>query len=180
MSPKPKRQNIFLAGMMGVGKSSVGELVAARLDYRFLDTDAIIETVEGRTIVEIFAEDGEAYFRRLEADVLQQICESEMQVVATGGGMLIEARNLSLAESSGLVVLLTAAMPQLVNRLKGNDQRPLLTGGALEEQLVRLQRLREGAMGEILHRVDTTDLTTSEVAETVARMYEEWLLETAL
>ena len=84
------RRNVILVGFMGAGKSTVGRLLARRLGRCFVETDAMITAREGRSIPEIFADRGEAYFRTLEAEVLEALADKEGHVVATGGGFSCE------------------------------------------------------------------------------------------
>ncbi|MEY4804201.1 MAG: hypothetical protein RL331_720 [Bacteroidota bacterium] len=118
-------QTIFLIGMMGSGKSTLGALLAASLERPFLDTDAAIEKKEGRTIQQIFEQEGEVYFRECEQQLLQEL-PVEACVVACGGGLPCFYSNIELLKSKGIVVYLEAAAEQLFERIKGDDLRPKL------------------------------------------------------
>ena len=85
--------NVFLIGMMGAGKTTVGGLLASELGYGFCDTDALIEQIAGKTINEIFAEDGEETFRQLETQVLSELSAYQQLIVATGGGIVLKPQN---------------------------------------------------------------------------------------
>jgi shikimate kinase len=117
--------NLFLIGMMGAGKSTVGKLLAEQLGYRFFDTDAIIEKSEKRPITDIFATDGETSFRALETEVLAQLSAYTRMAIATGGGIVLERKNWSYLRH-GIVVWLDASAEVLYDRLKDDDSRPLL------------------------------------------------------
>lgn len=117
--------NVFLIGMMGVGKTTVGSLLAEKLGYRFVDTDVLIEKVAGKTINEIFYEDGEESFRELEAQVLSDLSAYSKFVIATGGGIVIRQLNWSYLHH-GLVVWLDAPVEVLLDRLQDDTTRPLL------------------------------------------------------
>ncbi|MEM9164988.1 MAG: shikimate kinase [Cyanobacteria bacterium P01_F01_bin.4] len=117
--------NVYLIGMMGAGKSTVGKRLAEQLGYRFLDTDTVIEQTTGQPISQIFAEQGEAAFRNLETQVLNQVSAYPRLVVATGGGMVIKQMNWSYLQY-GAVVWLDVPVEQLVARLTGDVSRPLL------------------------------------------------------
>lgn len=120
-----KGTSIFLIGMMGCGKTTVGELLATELGYRFFDTDSLIEKVAGKTIPEIFAEDGEESFREWEALVLSDISAYTKLVVATGGGIVMRQMNWSYLQN-GLVIWLDVPVDVLVKRLQDDTTRPLL------------------------------------------------------
>lgn len=117
--------NVFLIGMMGAGKTTVGQQLAHQLGYGFLDTDAVIEQLAGKTINEIFANDGEAAFRQLEAQVLSEASAYTNLTVATGGGIVLRQLNWSYLHH-GLVIWLDAPVSLLVERLQNDNTRPLL------------------------------------------------------
>lgn len=129
--------NIYLVGMMGAGKTTVGELLAKEMGYKFFDTDSLITQVAGKSIPEIFAEDGEPAFRVLESQVLGEISSYTRLVVATGGGIVVNQQNWSYLHQ-GLVVWLDVPISVLVARLQSDmatqpqgdrqiaNQRPLL------------------------------------------------------
>lgn len=137
---------IYLTGFMGSGKSTIGPILAERLDYDFVDLDLQIEWVVQKPIVAIFEEDGEAAFRALEADVFKETMSLDHLVVATGGGTLLNQEFLRLAKSAGVVVYLRLAAKALAVRLKGMVNRPIMQdqkGGLLSESalLVRIEAL---------------------------------------
>ncbi|MEB3826945.1 shikimate kinase [Phormidium sp. CCY1219] len=117
--------NIYLVGMMGAGKSTVGKTLADRLNYRFFDTDALIEQIAGQTINQIFAESGEAEFRALETKAIAELCAYKNLVVATGGGIILKPQNWSYLQH-GIVVWLDVPVEELYKRLQGDSTRPLL------------------------------------------------------
>lgn len=118
--------NIFLIGMMGAGKSTIGKLLAQQLNYNFLDTDPLIEQCAGKSIPEIFANDGEEVFRDLEQQVLSQVSAYTRLVVATGGGIVMRSLNWSHLHD-GIVVWIDVPVDILYDRLKHeSDHRPLL------------------------------------------------------
>ena len=119
------RRSIVLVGMMGAGKSSVGRRLAARLAIPFVDADAEIESAAGMTIAEIFAEHGEPYFRAGEARVIARLLETGPQVLATGGGAVMDQRTRDLIHIKGISVWLKADLDVLVKRTKRRGDRPL-------------------------------------------------------
>ncbi len=129
--------NLFLIGMMGSGKSTVGQLLAEQLRYRFFDSDVLIERVAGEPVTEIFAHQGEATFRELESQVLGQLAAQTRSVIATGGGIILQPHNWSYLHH-GIVIWLDVAVEILVNRLQGDQTRPLLQQQDLRQRLNQL------------------------------------------
>lgn len=124
-SPSLQSLSIFLVGMMGCGKSTVGRALARQLSYRFFDADILIERVAGQTIPEIFATQGEAEFRAIESKVLTELCACTQSVIATGGGVVMPQQNWRYLRQ-GLVVWLDASFEVLWQRLRNDTRRPLL------------------------------------------------------
>lgn len=118
--------NIALVGFMGTGKSTVGQLVASMLHFRFLDTDSMIEGMAGRKISDIFAAEGEARFREYEQQVVQKLETIENTVIATGGGLIANAANLANLRQHALVVCLWATPETIMKRVGHQSHRPLL------------------------------------------------------
>ncbi|ABA20177.1 shikimate kinase [Trichormus variabilis ATCC 29413] len=117
--------NLYLIGMMGAGKTTVGHLLAQELGYGFLDTDNVIAQAAKKSINEIFAEAGEAGFRQIESDVLAQVCSYTKLTVATGGGIVLRRENWSYLHH-GLIVWLDVSVDILYARLAADTTRPLL------------------------------------------------------
>jgi shikimate kinase len=119
-------KNIILTGIPGVGKTSVGKQLAKDLGYTFVDTDVLIETDQRMDIPSIFSKKGEPFFRDVEAGIIQQVLESENQVVSTGGGAVIRDENRSAFKKAGMVICLTADPEIIYERIKHETHRPLL------------------------------------------------------
>jgi shikimate kinase len=138
------RRSIVLVGMMGVGKSSVGRRLAARLSIPFVDADSEIEKAAGMTIPEIFARHGEPYFRSGEARVIARLLESGPQVLATGGGAFMNPDTRALIKLKGVSVWLHADFDVLMRRTsKRRSDRPLLQTENPDETLRALLAERE-------------------------------------
>jgi shikimate kinase len=126
MTPPRIIKNIALCGFMGTGKSSVGRVVAQQLHYAFLDTDAVIEARAGKSIAEIFAEQGEVAFREIEARIVHELATRNRTVISTGGGLTVDPENLASLKEHALVVCLWASPETILARVKNQSHRPLL------------------------------------------------------
>jgi shikimate kinase len=174
MSKYAKPANIFLAGMMGTGKSSAGKLLAAMLDFEFVDTDVVIEREAQATVSEIFLKQGEPFFRARERDTLEQICRRDRQVVATGGGMLADPDNLRFAQQHGFVVLLTADNEAMIARTTRRQTRPLIARGNPAERLQEIWQQRQTVYLSIACRIDTTAHSPRDTAIAVHDAFQVW------
>jgi len=119
------KRSVVLVGMMGAGKSSVGRRLAARLAIPFVDADSEIESAAGMTIPEIFDKHGEGYFRAGEARVIARLLDSGPQVLATGGGSIMDQNTRVLIHIKGISVWLNADLDVLMKRTKRRNDRPL-------------------------------------------------------
>ncbi len=120
------RRSVVLVGMMGAGKSSVGRRLAGRLGIDFIDADTEIERAAGMTIPEIFAKHGEGYFRSGEARVIARLLDGGPQVLATGGGSIMDQSTRDLIHIKGISVWLKADLDVLLKRTKRRNDRPLV------------------------------------------------------
>src|SRR5271167_4649210 len=118
--------NIALIGFMGTGKTSVGRLVADQLHFDYLDTDELIQAQTGRSITDIFAKDGEPAFRALEEKVVAELASRAKTVIATGGGLPVNPKNLASLKSHSLVVCLWSSPDKIWERVRHQGHRPLL------------------------------------------------------
>ena len=156
---------LILTGFMGSGKSSVGKIVAERLGYRFVDLDAEIVNASGCSINETFARVGEQEFRTLESSQLEQILSAgEGSVLATGGGAVISAQNRTLMRSRGVIINLKVTLDQVLTRLKGCSDRPLLAGEDAAKRATTLMNEREQYYADADIRIDTDGKSMEDVA----------------
>jgi len=162
-----KPSNIVLTGFMGTGKSAVGHEVARRLGRPFVDMDEVIVMREGRSIAEIFASSGESYFRRLEAVLCRELAGQRGLVIATGGGTLIPRENREVLERTGRLICLTATADEILRRLEGVEDRPLLAAPDRRARIEVLLAERATAYAAIPHQIDTTGNAVEQVVETV-------------
>ena len=151
------KQNVFLVGLMAVGKSTVGRLLAQQLGYRFFDTDHIIEERAGADVAWIFDVEGEQGFRDRESQVIDELTRLQEVVVATGGGAVLRESNRKLLGSRGCVVHLDSPLDRLLERTQKDKKRPLLQSGNPGETLARLQRQREPLYQEVADYRFVTD-----------------------
>lgn len=135
-------RSIVLVGLMGCGKSSVGRRLASRLGLRFVDADEEIERVAAKSIVEIFADHGEAYFRDGERRVIARLLSTGPQVLATGGGAFINPHTRANIRERGVSIWLRADLPVLMRRVSKRDTRPLLKSGDPEATMRDLMAKR--------------------------------------
>jgi len=134
--------NIYLIGMMGSGKSTIGRILADRLNMSWVDMDDAIEA-KGMKIPEIFEKHGENKFRDIESQVTAELANSKSLVVSTGGGVILRSENVGLMRTSGKTVYLQADKSTLIRNLtNGRDHRPLLKDGSLEKKIDDLMVVR--------------------------------------
>jgi shikimate kinase len=155
----------FLVGFMGVGKTSVGREVAARLGLPFYDLDQLIEERAGQKVAEIFARSGEGAFRSLETEVLRDIVQSEPGVVATGGGTFARPENRVLIREAGVSVWLDAPTELVLERGASGEHRPLW-GGPEKARALLEQRLPAYRQADL--RFDLKDWSAGEASERLA------------
>lgn len=167
---------VTLVGYRGAGKSRVAREVAARLGWRCVDADELIEQRAGCSIRQIFAERGEPAFREMEREVMQELLNQDGLVVAAGGGAVLDDRTRRGLSRSGPVVWLKASVETILRRLQNDEttgeRRPSLTGLGLREEVERLLAIREPLYAEVsAFVVDTDELTPPQIAdEIVARL----------
>jgi len=165
-SPPFEMAHVWLIGMMGTGKSTVGALVAERLQIPLVDVDALIVEHNHRTIAEIFTE-GEASFRALESAEIVALATSDDAVIATGGGAVLDPSNVATMRASGVTVHLVATLEQIEDRLRDTTDRPLISD---PEALSRIYEMRKHIyVGSADVVIDTTELDAVSVAEEVLK-----------
>jgi shikimate kinase/nucleoside-diphosphate-sugar epimerase len=162
----PRSPNIVLVGLMGSGKTTVGKIIARKLGWDFIDTDAlIVNQAEGRSIPDLFAQEGEASFRQRESAALRSLLGRRNAVIATGGGIVTTSRNLSLLRHLGFVVWLEAPTSLLARRTAHNNDRPLLQDTDPLAKLDALLTIRGPLYKGISDlRIQTQDLMPEESA----------------
>jgi shikimate kinase len=148
--------SIFLVGMMGAGKTSVGRVLAKRLQKSFYDSDQVIEDRTGVKIPVIFEIEGEAGFRVRESAVIDELTALRDVVLATGGGAVLSERNRERLKTTGTVVYLRASVRDLLNRTRHDKHRPLLQGVDPRARLTELYEKRDPLYREVAHLIVDT------------------------
>ncbi len=136
------KNNVILCGFMGCGKSTVGTLLAEKLNYTFLDSDKVIEQREKMTVSEIFSAYGEEYFRTVETAVINDLCKQKSQIIATGGGAVLNPLNADVLRDNGTVFFLDVTPETVLRRLKDDTSRPLLQKKDKESAVLELMNIR--------------------------------------
>jgi shikimate kinase len=161
--------NVILTGLRGTGKSSVGKVLAQRLNFAFIDTDARIEALAGCRIAAIVAQHGWEHFRVLERQVVTGVAALDRHVVAAGGGTLIDEENARLLKAHGVVVLLVCELSILQRRLAFGSNRPSLTGqGSAAVELAQVwdaRRVRYHAVADLIYDVSADNANIGEELE---------------
>jgi len=164
-------KNIYLIGMRGSGKTTVGKILAKQTDCEFVDMDAEIIKTADKSVPEIVEEEGWDSFRKLEHQVLKNISEKDNQIIATGGGVPIYFNNSELMKDSGKIVLLKVDMKIIAKRIKKSEDRPSLTGDHFLDELAQIWSERKEkylAAADLV--VETDDIFPKEV---VAQIIEQ-------
>jgi shikimate kinase/3-dehydroquinate synthase len=192
-----QHRNLVITGFTGTGKSAVGRLIADRLGREFVDSDELIEARAGMSIHEILEREGEAHFRVLEAELCRELGTSRSLVIATGGWTLAASANRAAVELGGLVICLHADRPTLLERLGGTEGRPMLqdrlatdgnaapmwssppAAGSWQKRLESLLAQRQATYLSFPLGVNTSRLTTEQVADRVLGLWKDFAASTA-
>ena len=161
---------IVLIGPMGSGKSSIGKILAKKINLKFIDTDKLIEIQEGKKIKEIFNSKGESYFRDLEVKVLEETLTTQSAVVATGGGIVQREKNRFLLENEKNVFFLNSSIKRQFDRTKDSDKRPLLNKGDNFKTLTELYKKRLPHYENVSrYKIEMDDRTNEEIVEQIIK-----------
>jgi shikimate kinase len=163
--------NLALIGFMGTGKSCVGRVVADTLHFTFLDTDHVIEARAGKSISDIFAQDGEPAFRQWERRVVEELTRREKTVIATGGGLPADEANLASLKTHALVICLWASPETIWERVRAHDHRPLLNEPDPLARIRELLAVREPYYRQADVLVSTEMRSVREVAQHVLHQF---------
>jgi len=167
------QHNIVITGFMGTGKTSVGREVARLLGWQFVDMDAVIEARAGKTIADIFAQEGEPAFRQMEAALCRELAPKPYIVIATGGGALVPEANRAALLARGMGVCLSCAPDTLWERLEAATDRPMLDTPDRRARIAALLAQRTPAYQQIPHQIDTTACSVSQAARQVVALWTD-------
>ena len=164
--------NLALIGFMGTGKTSVGRLVAEQLGFEFLDTDELIQARTGRTIADIFSKNGEAMFRQLEGQIVEELAARTKTVFSTGGGLPTNSDNLAKLKSHALVICLWSSPDKIWERVRHQSHRPLLHDADPQKKIRALLAAREPFYKQADVLVNTDIRGMREVAQQVVLQFK--------
>jgi len=169
------KTSIALIGFMGVGKTAVGKALAKKLDKEFIELDALIEQQAGKSIPEIFQQDGEVAFRELEIEVTKEVSKKKKLVIACGGGIVLNKINIDRLRNESTIVYLTASAKMILERVSGGSgERPLLKAGNRDLKIEELLRFRKPFYERAADiKIDTAKLNIAAVAEQVIMKLKE-------
>ena len=169
------KNNIALIGFMGVGKTVVGKVLAKKLDKEFVELDALIEQQAGKSIPEIFQQDGEVAFRELEIEVTKEVSKKKNLVIACGGGIVLNKINIDRLRNESTIVYLTASPKMILKRVSGGSgERPLLKAASRDLKIEELLRFRKPFYERAADiKIDTVKLDIAAVAEQIIMKLKE-------
>lgn len=162
-------KNIVLVGFMGTGKTVVAKALAVDMGKKYVSVDALIEEREKRTINDIFESDGEAYFRRLEKEIVGEVSGLEDQVLDPGGGVVLDADNMENLSRNGTVICLWADEEVIYERTFSSEERPLLNVKDPKGRIKEIMEVRRPFYEKADIHIDTTGLTVDEVVSEIKK-----------
>jgi len=166
------KPNIVLTGFMGTGKTTVGKLIARQLNHVFIDTDEVIQERAGKTIPEIFIEDGEEAFRKMETAVARELADQQKIVICTGGRLMLDPDNAAALGKTGRVFCLVATPEEIFERVSKDTgvKRPLLSVPNPKKRIVELMQERKEGYGQFL-QIITSQKTPEEIAQKIITIF---------
>ena len=170
-----KKSNVALIGFMGTGKTVIGAKLAQVLDKEFIELDELIVQKAGKSIPQIFAEEGEIQFREYEMEICKEISQRENLVIACGGGIVLNKLNLDYLRQSSIIICLKSSPEVIFQRISkdGKEKRPLLNKPDPKAEISKLLKFRAPFYNAATeHQIDTSKLTVDEVVEKIREIYE--------
>ena len=166
-----RNPNIVLVGFMGTGKTSIGRRLSTQLRMRYVDTDDIIERDSGRSISDIFAEDGEPTFRELESEAVRKVSKLYNYVISTGGGVVLKEENMVELKRNGIIFCLTATAEEIYRRVQHQSHRPLLQTADPLMKISTMLEERHPYYAKADYTVETTGRSFGEVMAYIKRVF---------
>tara|TARA_B100000575_G_C23097920_1_gene633316 strand:+ start:38 stop:544 length:507 start_codon:yes stop_codon:yes gene_type:complete len=165
-------KNLVLTGMMGIGKSTIGRLLAKRLKIKFIDVDKTIEKNEKKTIKQIFDHNGEKYFRKLEKKITLKLLKNKRAVIALGGGAFINNEIRERILKTCVSVWLKVSLDKLINRYRRNDKRPLLHKKKLDTEVKNIYLSRKKIYSLADFKINCDNIDKRNIVEKILDFYE--------
>ena len=166
------KKSLVLTGMMGVGKSTIGRIIAKRLKVKFIDVDKIIERNEKKSIKRIFEDNGEEYFRKLEKKITFKILEKKKKVIALGGGAFMNNEIRERILNSCKSVWIKVDLDRLIKRYKKNNRRPLLNKKKLDTSVKKIYRSRKKIYSLANFKINCDNMNKTQIVEKILVFYE--------
>lgn len=166
-------KNIVLVGLSGSGKSTIGKILKEKNNYQLIDTDEKIEKMENRTINDIFAEDGEEFFRNLETKISKDLQNVNSSIISTGGGIVLRQENIGYLKTNGMIFYLKTSPEVLVKRLSGDSTRPLLKTDDVKKKLENMLEIRGKLYEKADFIIETDNLSVNETVQEIMRLYND-------
>ena len=165
------KKSLVLTGMMGVGKSTIGRLLAKKLRFKFIDVDRLIERQEKRSIKKIFDVDGEEYFRKIEEKVTLKILKNKSSIIALGGGAFINNEIRKEIIKNCCSIWLNLNLELLIKRYKRNNKRPLLEGNNLESEVKKILQSRKKIYALANFKINCDNMNKKDVVQKILNLY---------
>ena len=165
------KKSLVLTGMMGVGKSTIGRLLAKKLRFKFIDVDRLIERQEKRSIKKIFDVDGEEYFRKIEEKVTLKILKNKSSIIALGGGAFINNEIRKEIIKNCCSIWLNLSLELLIKRYKRNNKRPLLEGNNLESEVKKILQSRKKIYALANFKINCDNMSKKDVVQKILNLY---------
>lgn len=166
--------NIILFGFMGTGKSTIGKLLNKKLGLSYIDMDSYITSTTGKSIKQIFDEDGEPFFRKLERELVQKLSLLNNQIISTGGGVVLDKKNISDFTKNGLAVCLNASPEIIFERIKNDNTRPLLSKINIDI-ISNLLKERSELYDKISFQIKTDHMLPETISSLIIENYKKYL-----
>ncbi len=165
-------KNIALVGFMGTGKTTIACMLAEKFKAEYVDIDDLIQIKQNMSIVNIFAEKGEPFFRKIEKEVVAEIAQKQDKIIACGGGVVLDKDNISNLKKKGVLICLQAKPEEILKRTRDYEHRPLLNVPDPKQKITELLNAREVYYAAADYSVDTSGLSKIEVVDKIMSWLE--------